>query len=140
MRQPASCPKTTAGFSLIELMAAVVIVGILMAVAIPSYKSYLIRGNRTTAKASMMDLASREQQYLIANRLYADTAALTATGYAPEAQALKYYTWAVTVNNSATPPTFTITFTPIATTMQGTDGALTLDSLGNKLPADKWSN
>jgi type IV pilus assembly protein PilE len=42
------------GVSLIELMIAVAIIGILSAIAYPSYREYLIRGNRTEAKTAMM--------------------------------------------------------------------------------------
>jgi type IV pilus assembly protein PilE len=124
------------GFTLIELMVTVAIVAILAAIAFPSYQQYVIRGKRSAAKAAMMDLANREQQYLLANRLYADTAALTGTGYAPDSDVTQHYSWAVTVNNAATPPNFTITFT--GTGGQASDGALTLNSQGTKTPVAKW--
>jgi type IV pilus assembly protein PilE len=85
----------------------------------------------------MMDIANREQQLLIANRVYSDKAALTANGYALGSEVTNYYTWDVAANNAATPPTFTVTFTPSGG--QSSDGPLTLDSQGRKLPADKWS-
>jgi type IV pilus assembly protein PilE len=128
------------GFSLIELMVAVVIVGILAAVAIPSYKQYLIRGNRTAAKAAILDLASREQQHLLTSRSYADTATLTAEGYSPDPAATKYYTWGVTVDSTATPPTFTITFQGKSGTSQASDGGLRLDSRGVQSTLDAGGN
>lgn len=42
------------GMTLIELMIAVAIVGILAAIAYPSYREYLLRGNRTEAKTALM--------------------------------------------------------------------------------------
>ena len=61
------------GFSLIELMIAVVIVGVLAAVAFPSYQNYIVKSNRAAAQAFMVDAASREKQYLLDARSYKDT-------------------------------------------------------------------
>ncbi len=124
------------GFTLIELMVTVTVVGILLAIAIPSYRQYVIRGKRNAAQSTMMDLSVREQQMLMANRAYATTATLTANGYLLDSDVSQNYTWAVTVNNAATPPTFSIIFTPIAG--QASDGALTLNSRGDRTPLAKW--
>jgi len=125
------------GFTLIELMIAVAVIGILAAVAYPAYTKHLIKGNRVSAQAAMMDLANREQQYLLNNRAYADhTTMASATGYTLPTDVSKYYTYAIAT--VASPPAFTITFSPISTTMQATDGDLTLDNNGTKTPSDKW--
>lgn len=123
------------GFTLIELMITVAIVGVLATIAWPSYQQYVKRGRRSSAKAVMMDLANREQQYLLANRSYADKSALQATGYSLPSDVNPYYTWAVTLG-AGPAPTFTITFT--ATGVQASDGALTLDQAGNRTPIAKW--
>lgn len=126
------------GFTLIELMIVVAIIGILAAIAYPSYTQYIIRGNRAAAQAQMMDIASREQQIFLANRGYAakgDTA-WTSTGYTLPAEVSSKYTYGITADNTTTPPIFTITFT--ATGSQASDGNLTLDQAGNKTPAAKW--
>ena len=124
------------GFTLIELMITVAIVGILTVIAMPSYQQYVIRSNRSAAQSQMLDIANREQQFLFANRTYADKAALTASGYSLPTEVSSKYTYDVTVVNTASPPSFLITFTPSGS--QSTDGAITLDSLGNKSPTGKW--
>jgi type IV pilus assembly protein PilE len=123
------------GFTLVELMIVVVIVGILLAVALPSFQNQVIRGHRAAAQAEMLEIANRQQQFLLANRAYADKATLEANGYALPTDVGTRYGYAVTVG-LATIPTFNITFT--ATGPQASDGNLTLDHLGEKLPADKW--
>lgn len=124
--------KHAAGFTLMEVMIVVVIVGILASIALPSYRNHVIRGNRAAAQSVMMDLANREQQYLVANRVYADDADLA---YTLPDEVVDNYTADIVVDNTAL-PTFTITFTAIG--RQASDGDLTLDSEGNKTPPEKW--
>lgn len=122
------------GFSLIELMIAVVIVGILAAVALPSYQNYVVKGNRAAAQAFMMDVENRQKQYLLDARSYA--ADLATLGMTAPADVSNFYT--LSIATSSAPPAFTITATPIAGTRQESDGVLTLDNSGAKTPADKW--
>jgi type IV pilus assembly protein PilE len=130
-----SPPIRSRGFTLIELMVTVAIVAILAAVAIPSYQQYVIRGHRSAAQAQMMDIANREQQYLLANRSYADKTALEAGGYVLPTDVAARYGYDVTLGVTAL-PSFTITFSPIGA--QAGDGVLTLNSEGVKTPLAKW--
>jgi type IV pilus assembly protein PilE len=125
--------KTKKGFSLIELLVAMVIMGILAAIAIPSYQSYVVKGNRAAAQSFMMDLANREKQYLLDARVYADYSTL---GVSAPADVSKHYTITIAAP-VATPPSFTITATPTSS-QQTSDGPLTLGSDGAKGPAAKW--
>jgi type IV pilus assembly protein PilE len=123
------------GFTLIELMVAVVIVGILTAIALPAYQQYIIRGKRSAAQAQMMDIASREEQFLLANRSYADKAALVANGYTLASAVATNYAYDVTLGAGPV-PSYTITFTASGT--QLSDGDLSLTSAGVKSPTGKW--
>jgi type IV pilus assembly protein PilE len=104
-------------------------------VAYPSYTSYVRKGVRSSAQAQMMDIANRQQQFLLANRAYVDYAALTASGYSLPTELTGKYTPSVTVGTS-TVPAFTVTFTAAGT--QLVDGDLTLNSEGQKSPIGKW--
>lgn len=122
------------GFTLIELMVACAVVAILAAVAYPSYLSHIRKSARAAAKAQMMDIANREQQFLLANRNYVTSTDLQASGYALPQDVSARYTYSIAITSA--PPTFVITFTPIGD--QVVDGPLTLSSDGTKTPADKW--
>ena len=124
--------RNTAGFTLIELMVTVAIIGILAAIALPSYRQYVLRGNRAAAQAQMMDIANREEQYLLANRVYADKATL---GYSLPSGVSANYDYDV-APGAGTVPSYTITFT--AKGSQLSDGYLTLTGAGVKSPANKW--
>ena len=116
-------------------MIVVVIIGILAAVALPSYNYSVLKTNRAAAKAQMLDIASRQPQFLIANRAYAIKAQLVDSGYALPTDLLSRYTYDVSVG-TGNAPTYIITFTAIGP--QLSDGDLTLNSEGVKTPLDKW--
>jgi type IV pilus assembly protein PilE len=123
------------GFTLLELLFAAVLVSVLVAIALPNYREFVVRSKRSAAQGQMMDIASREQQYLLANRVYADKAALEAGGYALPKEVGSSYSYDITVGTS-TVPAFTISFSPFGP--QDKDGVLTLNSEGVKAPAAKW--
>ena len=123
------------GFTLIELMIVVMIVGILAAIVYPSYTQYVVKANRAAAQAQMMDIANRQQQFLLANRSYVSKTDLEASGYSLPADVSVRYSYAVILGAGAV-PSYTITFTPSGA--QTDDGALTLNNEGVKTPAAKW--
>ena len=59
------------GFTLIELMIVVAIIGILTAIAYPAYTSYVLRGNRSEGRAALMDAAARLERFYSDNNQYA---------------------------------------------------------------------
>lgn len=117
------------GFSLIELMIVVVIVGVLAAIAIPGYQQYRVKANRADAQAFLMDIAQRQQQHLLDAREFAGT--LAELNSSIPANVDRHYSITITVD-AGPPPEFLITATPKAGGGQAADGNLTLDQSGNK--------
>jgi type IV pilus assembly protein PilE len=130
--------RTDRGFTLTELLITVAVLSILVGIALPNYRQYVIRGKRSAAQAVMMDIANREQQFLLANRRYADKATLQSNGFSVPAEVSENYTWDISLGTGAQ-PSFVVTFTGIGT--QAADNSpqpLTLNSSGEKAPAEKW--
>lgn len=124
------------GFTLIELMITVAIIGILAAISYPAYTNYLVKGTRANAKSVLLDIAQKEQAYLLDSRAYAAATscaeARTVLSLASDAmkEVDKYYTCKVELG-TGTRPSFTATLTPKAGRM-ASDGPLTIDDTGKK--------
>ncbi|MGJ7462702.1 type IV pilin protein [Halomonas sp. MA07-2] len=67
---PAGSTRRSAGFTLIELMIAVAVIGILASIAIPSYQGYLERARVTDGQSLLMDLAGRLERCYTVNSNY----------------------------------------------------------------------
>lgn len=122
------------GFTLIELMITVAIVGILAAVAYPSYQDHVRKSRRAEAKSLLMNMAGRQQQFMLDTRAYAiDVGEL---GVAVPTSVSSFYTVTVTSTNSATTlSSFTVTATPISSQAVDTCGILTVNQAGTRTPA-----
>jgi type IV pilus assembly protein PilE len=69
------------GVTLLELMAVVMIIGVLGMIAIPSYRQYTMRAQRTDAKTALLRLQTNQERFYLANRRYGVDADFTALGF-----------------------------------------------------------
>ncbi|SHF64920.1 type IV pilus assembly protein PilE [Modicisalibacter ilicicola DSM 19980] len=123
------------GFTLMEMMITVAIVGILAAIAVPSYQRYTERANRTEAQALMNEFAQRLE------RRYSQTFSYGAdgNGYTPanlnlpmDQNAAPRYQFAIDITNGGN--SFVIRALPDAGQAGDGCGALSLDQNGARLP------
>ena len=122
--------KRYSGFSLIELMIAVVVIAVLSVIAYPSYRDHVMKGYRNAGKQFLADIAQRQEQYLLDQRQYAATlAALNMT--VPAEVAARYQAPAFTVPGGAT-PTYSISLSPVGGGMMAGDGALVINNVGQR--------
>jgi type IV pilus assembly protein PilE len=115
------------GFSLIELVVAMGIVGILAAIAIPAYSAYTKTANRTDATRTMTADAQALERCYSQNFSYTVNCNV-ATGSAPSVQG--YYT----ITIAAAASTYTITATPLKApqTNDSTCTSFTLNNAGTQ--------
>lgn len=67
------------GFTLIELMIVVVIIGVLATIAVPTYQDYVINSQRSAAKSALQEALNRQERFYTSNNNYATN--MTNLGY-----------------------------------------------------------
>lgn len=117
------------GFTLIELMIAVVVVGLLSAIAYPSFQAQVAKGRRTDAKQSLLELAQKMERWYTERGTYAG-AALGATGVFPTVSAGGYYALSI---SAQTLDGFTVRATPQSTQAGDACASFLYNQLGEQL-------
>ena len=117
------------GFTLIELMVTVAVIGILGAIAYPSYTQYIQKGRRVDAKTSLMNAAQAMERYYTENSKYTGAAAGTVF---PTASIDGDYTLSFDTGSPAA-SAYTIKAAPSSSRQSGDKcGTFTLNSVGQK--------
>lgn len=119
------------GFTLIELMIALAIVGILTAIALPAYQESVRKSQRTEAKGALLDLANRMEKYYTENNTYA-TATLALVNANATTTPNAYYNISISAQNANS---YSLLATPAAGKPSAKDTKCinyTLDSAGTR--------
>lgn len=126
--------NTQRGFTLLELMIVVVVVGILAAIAVPSYQSYAIKTRRAAAAACLMELSQFMERFYTTNLRY-DQSTTGAAVALPSTQCQNSLTGHYTFTFSKAPTQRAYTLQAAPQGIQATQdpqkcGALALDQAG----------
>lgn len=134
----------TRGFSLIELMIALIVISVLLAIALPSYKNYVIRAAREQAQTMLLQLAGLEEKIFLNSSAYAVHSSAVTTAYdGTSAGGLGFasgktpdgrYTITIAPASVGSTTTFVLTATPVAGLSNEKDGTISLDDTGQR----KW--
>ena len=138
--------NNTKGFTLVELMIVIAIIGILASIAYPSYQNYVMKSRRSDAQTGLSQLAQALERFYGVRYTYIGTGdSGGGTTGAPISGVFSHTStpfegsnthYNLTLTASAT--SYTVTATPAGNQASDSCGTLTLAKTGAKTPTDCW--
>lgn len=108
------------GFTLVELLIVIAIIGILAGVAYPSYMQYVLTAKRSEAQSALIDIANRQEIYYLDHHVYA-TNLDTQLGLGADPFITEHQYYSVTTSSATATADFTLTATAINEQAADTD-------------------
>lgn len=131
-------PRSGTGFTLVELMVAVVVLGIILAIAYPTYTDFVERSRRSEATEALQNLSTLQEQYYNDNKAY--TGNLSDLGM-PVNTENDYYQLSIPAGATVdgTLQSYTLRANAIGAQASDTECAtIQLNSDGDKTPGNCW--
>lgn len=127
------------GFSMIELLIVVAVVGIIATVAIPSYNRYILKSRRSEAMINLIKFQAAYEEFNTQNNTYPASDTLP-PAVVPPIPATTYYTYTSTTTSTS----YTITATAIGSQANDAEGAIacspmSINNIGTQTPAACWT-
>lgn len=130
--------RPSRGFTLMELMVVVAIVGILVGIAVPTYQDSVRKSRRGQAKADLVEVAQAMERYYTSNNTYVGASLATIWGTPVQSPKTGTPQYAISFDGAVTSSTFKLQAVPSTSSGQSKDkcGTLTVDNAGRKTPND----
>ena len=133
--------KNTRGFTLIELMIVIVVLGIIAAIAYPSFIEQVKKARRSDAKQALLDVAAKLEVFYQDNKGYPTTASMANLGYGAATFTSPEGWYTVGFNGAPTVTAYSIQAAPVGAQVNDTDCATyRIDQFGQKTATGTLGN